>query len=217
MAPSTAASGAAPTPAASSVRWPWRVVSGSVKVLGALERAMSRLAYSAVMAAAASSSHSHSRVVSSLRNSPAIRRGMSASLLSSPAPSGWWLAGLAGECEEGLFQAAALDGQLVQPHPCREGKLTHPGSRDAGDPQGVRPDPVNAGVVVGGRGQGGQQLVGAGGADQHHAGLAGQLGKGALPHQPAVVDDHDLVDELLYLREHMAGHQHRAAVAGELA
>src|SRR5680860_357003 len=63
---------APPAATAKSVRCPSGLLSGAVIVSGSSENPISRLAYSAVSPIAPRSSHSHSRVVSSLRNSPAI-------------------------------------------------------------------------------------------------------------------------------------------------
>ena len=46
------------------------------------------------------------------------------------------------------------------------------------------------------------------------AGAAGQLADGALGDEPAAADDHDVVDGLRDLGEHVAGDQHRAALGG---
>jgi hypothetical protein len=49
-----------------------------------------------------------------------------------------------------------------------------------------------------------------------HPGLGDQLVEPTLAHQPAVVDDHHPVRDLLHFRERVAGDQHRAALGGEI-
>src|SRR5262249_58492222 len=75
---STATSGLAPLAAmANSVCCPSGAESGGVQVSGSSPNEMVRLTNSAVSATEQSSSHSHRRVVKSLWNSAAIRRGIS--------------------------------------------------------------------------------------------------------------------------------------------
>src|SRR5216683_6391994 len=103
---STAASGPAPpAPIANSACCPAALDNGGVRP-GRLFTAIASAEYPAVHAADASSIHSHSRVVNSLRNSAATRRVMTARPLAAR------IGGPGGEGQEDLFQPAAVTGEL---------------------------------------------------------------------------------------------------------
>jgi hypothetical protein len=105
------------------------------------------------------------------------------------------------------------------------GQLQHDDAgrgRDAGDPVGVGSADLDGagsdqscGDALAGERR--RQELGVRGADPGGAGRGGQLGHRAVGGQLPVVDDHDVVDGLGSLGQQVTGHQHRPALAGQLA
>ena len=64
-------------------------------------------------------------------------------------------------------------------------------------------------------GRAARQRSGVGVRTSTAAGPVSRSGEAALSHQPAAGDDHDVVDGLLHLAEHVAGDQHGPALGGQ--
>jgi hypothetical protein len=107
-----------------------------------------------------------------------------------------------------------LDRQLVEDDPVCGGDLTDAlglgNDCDAAVPRWSRLDPVLR-----------EQRDEPVGARRAHSGRPGRhridLAHRSLPHEPSAMDDHDLVDRLRHLSEHVARDQDRAALSCQRA